>query len=142
MGLFNKLKKEKFEKGLTKENKEEALNVLKSILHALHNKKFESVLSCVHESEIEDLENYLIEYIQGTLELNDFDVIDEYGVECKFKPEYEYSQLYIDEYNDKSGFFLDYDLTSNGYLVDLTLKLKFLYTDTGLKNILVNIDPQ
>lgn len=142
MGLFDKFKKDKFERGLTKAEKEEALNVLKNILHALHNKDFEAIHSYVQESEIDDLENYLIEFVQDTLELNDFDVIDEYGIECNFKPKYEYSQLNIDEYDDKSGFYLDYDLTSNGDLVDLTLQLKFLYTDNGLKSILVNIEPQ
>lgn len=143
MGLFDKFKKQKnrFEKGLTETNKEEALLVLKNILHALHDKDFKSVQSFVHESEIEGLEDYLLEFVQGTLELNDFTVIDEYGVECTFKPNYEYSQLDIDEYNDKSGFYLEYALTSNGKLVDLTLQLKFLYTDNGLKNILVTIEP-
>ncbi len=36
------------------------------------------------------------------LELNDFDMIDEYGLECNFKPKYEYSQLFIELYNDKN----------------------------------------
>lgn len=142
MGLFDRLKKAEPQKGLTEKNKEEAINVLKNILHALHNKNFAAIHSFVHKSEIEDLENYLTECIQGTLTLNGFDVIDEYGVECNFHPNYEYSQLNFYEYNDDSGFVLDYDLTSNGDLVDLTLQLKFLYTNNGLNVIFKNIDPQ
>ncbi|MDE5984881.1 MAG: hypothetical protein K2H13_06485 [Eubacterium sp.] len=40
--------------------------------------------------------------MQDMLELNDFDMIDEYGLECNFKPKYEYSQLFIELYNDKN----------------------------------------
>ncbi len=39
----------------------------------------------------------------------------------------EYSQLEIYDYNDHSGFVADYEMTSNSELVDMTLRLEFLY---------------
>lgn len=123
--------------------KGQAIEVLKSILHAFHEKKFEDILSIVSESEIEEPENFLTEFMQGTLALNDFDVIDEYGIPCSFQPSYAYSQLEFYEKKDKSGFTLEYAMTSGADLVDMVLQLEFLYTDTGeLKSIFKNVDPQ
>ena len=68
--------------------------------------------------------------------------IDEYGVPCNFHPKYEYSQLSVYEYADHSGFTVDYEMTLNSELVDLTLQLKFLYTNSGFHIILLNVEPQ
>lgn len=57
-------------------------------------------------------------------------------------PKYEYSQLSVYEYADHSGFTVDYEMTSNSELVDLTLQLKFLYTNSGFHIILLNVEPQ
>lgn len=122
--------------------REQAIAVLEKILKAFHNKEFSNVRAIVDESEIDDLEDFLAEFMQGTLELNDFETIDEYGAECSFKPQYEYSQLSIELYNNKSGFYLEYDMTSNGELVDMVLQLKFIFTENGLKIIFENVDPQ
>ena len=73
---------------------------------------------------------------------NGFNAIDEYGVPCNFHPNYEYSQLSVYEYADLSGFTVDYEMTSNSELVDLTLQLKFLYTNSGFHIILLNVEPQ
>lgn len=127
---------------LKAEYREQAVAVLEKILKAFHNKNFSEVQAIVDESEIDDLEDFLAEFMQGTLELNDFDAIDEYGAECNFKPQYEYSQLSIELYNDNSGFYLEYDMTSNGELVDMVLQLKFIFTENGLKIIFENVDPQ
>lgn len=87
MFLVNKLKLKKSDQ-MNKIHKEKAIEVLKEILHMFHEKRFEDVVSCVDESKIDDLGNFLLEFMQGTLELNHFDKIDEYGVECSFKPWY------------------------------------------------------
>lgn len=84
--------------------------------------------------------NEFFGYVEKTLELNDFDTIDEYGVACNFHPPYEYSQLEIYDYNDHSGFTVDYEMTSNSELVDMTLQLEFLYTKDGYKVRFLNID--
>ncbi len=128
---------------MTESVKEEAIKTLKSVLHAFHEKRFADILSVVSESEIERPEAFLAEFIQGTLELNGFDTIDEYGVPCSFKPNYEYSQLDVYEYKDNSGFTMEYAMTSGSKLVDMVLQLEFLYTDNmEIKSIFKNVDPQ
>lgn len=73
--------------------KEQPIETLKKVLHVFHEKRFGDILSVVSRSEIEAPEDFLSEFMQGTLELNNFDTIDEYGKPCSFKPKYEYSQL-------------------------------------------------
>ncbi|KYF32338.1 hypothetical protein K1I64_09815 [Streptococcus mitis] len=97
-------------------------------------------MNYVDESEIDDLNEFFY-YIEKSLELNDFDTIDEYGVECHFNPPYEYSQLEIYDYDDQTGFAVDYDLTSNSELVDMVLQVEFLYTDNGYTVRFLNVDP-
>lgn len=119
-----------------------AIDTLKNVLHILHEKKFDNILSVVCETEIENIEDFLLEFVQGTLELNDFDAIDEYGADCSFNPQYEYSQLQMDEYDDHHGFYLEYEMTSNSQLVDMVIQLDFLYNDNStLKSVLKNISP-
>jgi len=40
-----------------------------------------------------------------------------------------------------SGFAVDYQMTSDSELVDLTLQLEFLYIKSGLEIVFVGIDP-
>lgn len=124
------------------QEKEKSLEILKSILKALHEKRYADVINYVDESEIDNLEDFLARPIQETLDINNFDTIDEYGVECNFHPQYEYSQITIKKYNDNGDFDIEYDLTSNGEPIDLVLQLDFKHTKDGLKCIFENIDPQ
>lgn len=127
---------------MTEQHKERATETVKNILHVLHEKHYGDLPSCVDEMEWEDTEQ-IQECIQGTLELNDFDAFDEYGVPCNFRPQYEYHhEIMFFEYNDGSGFAADYELTSGGELTNLVLQLKFLYQDGGLKRVFHTIDPQ
>lgn len=75
------------------------------------------------------------EYIQGTLDMNGYDVFDEYGVPCNFHPSYEYHHE-VEFYERPDGFEAEYDLTSGGELVYLRLQLKFFiygrWTETHL----------
>ena len=120
--------------------KEKVIDVITNILKAIHLKKYEDIMNYVDESEIDDL-NEFFGYVEKTLELNDFDTIDEYDVECHFHPPYEYSQLEIYDYDDQTGFAVDYDLTSNSELVDMVLQVEFLYTDNGYTVRFLNVDP-
>ena len=127
---------------MTEQHRELAIETVKNILHVLHEKRYEDLPSCVDIMEWNDTEE-IRECIQGTLEMNNFDAFDEYGVPCSFQPQYEYHhevQLY--EYSNGSGFAADYELTSGGELVYLTLQLEFLYENGGLKSIFRTIDPQ
>ena len=120
--------------------KEKVIEVITNILKAIQLKKYEDIMNYVDESEIDDL-NEFFGYVEKSLELNDFDTIDEYGVECHFNPPYEYSQLEIYDYDDQTGFAVDYDLTSNSELVDMVLQAEFLYTDNGYTVRFLNVDP-
>lgn len=61
------------------EKKEYAINLLKQILTALHEKRFGDVTNIVDESTLNVDE--IIEFVQGTIELNEFNSIDEYREE-------------------------------------------------------------
>lgn len=124
---------------LDKYKKEKVIDVITNILKAIHLKKYEDIMNYVDESEIDDL-NEFFDYVEKTLELNDFDTIDEYGVECNFHPPYEYSQLEIYDYDNQTGFAVDYDLTSNSELVYMMLQVEFLYSDNGYTVRFLNVD--
>ena len=119
---------------------EKIIEVITKILKAIHLKKYEEIMDCVDKSEVDDLSD-LFECVEKSLEYNGFGSIDEYGAACNFRPQYEYSQLSIYEYDNHSGFAVDYQMTSDSELVDLTLQLEFLYTKSGLKTVFVGIDP-
>ena len=124
---------------LDKYKKEKVIDVITNILKAIHLKKYEDIMNYVDESEIDDL-NEFFGHVEKTLELNDFDTIDEYGVECNFHPPYEYSQLEIYDYDNQTGFAVDYDLTSNSELVYMMLQVEFLYSDNGYTVRFLNVD--
>lgn len=140
MGIFDKLKR-KNETHMNDENKKKAIDVLEKVLDAIHRREYQCILDYVDESDVQDIGS-LFQFVQETLEMNGYNSLDEYGVPCNFHPAYEYSQLNFYEYNDDSGFALEYDLTSESELVDLCLKMKYLYSKTGIKSIFMGIDPQ
>lgn len=134
MGFFDRFKR------IDSSSKQEiVIEVVSNILRAIHSKNYEDIKNYVDESEYDDL-NELFGYVEKTLELNDFDKIDEYAVACYFHPPYEYSQLEIYDYDDHPGFAVDYEMTSNSELVDMTLQLEFLYTKDGYKVRFLDID--
>ena len=130
----------KFKKKDESDEAEKVIEVITKILKAIHLKKYEEIIDYVDESEVDDL-NEMFECVEKSLEYNGFGSIDEYGAACNFHPQYEYSQLYIYEYDNNSGFAVDYQMTSDSELVDLTLQLEFLYTKSGFKTVFVGIDP-
>ena len=135
MGIFDDFEyKENYQK------EEKVIEVLKKILRAIRLNNYSEIIDCVDGSEVDDVRE-LLEYIDDSLQLNDFDKIDEYGVECNFHPNYEYSQLQVYEFNDQTGFAVEYQMTSNSELVDLTLKLEFLYQEDGYNITSIDVDP-
>ena len=129
-----------FKKKDESDEAEKIIEVITKILKAIHLKKYEEIMDCVDKSEVDDL-NEMFECVEKTFEYNGFGCIHEYGAACNFHPQYEYSQLSIYEYDNHSGFAVDYQMTSDSELVDLTLQLEFLYTKSGLKIVFVGIDP-
>ena len=55
---------------MTEQHREQAIQVVKNILHILHEKRYEDLPQCVDEMEWSDTEQ-IRECIQGTLEMND-----------------------------------------------------------------------
>ena len=120
-----------------------AIETIKNILHLFHEKRFDEVPAAVDQSEIDDLPQFLREYIQGTLDLNNMDTFDEYGAPCNFHPRYEYHQLHFFPYTDGSGFAVDYEMTSGAELCQLVLQLIFRYQPDGsLRRVFHTVDPQ
>ena len=135
MGIFDDFEyKENYQK------EEKVIEVLKKILRAIRLNNYSEIIDCVDGSEVTDVKE-LLEYINESLQLNDFDKIDEYVVECNFHPNYEYSQLQVYEFNDQTGFAVEYQMTSDSELVDLTLQLEFLYQEDGYKITSIDVDP-
>jgi len=99
------------------------------------------VINCISEKRYADIEKYarfsdlslsdFTELIEGFLEINELPYIDRFEVPCTFKPQYEYHQLICGVYRDGSGFWADYELTTDGELNDLTLQMEFLFTESG-----------
>ena len=135
MGIFDD-----FEYKENYQNEEKEIEVLKKILRAIHLNNYRDIMDCVDDSEVDDVRE-LLEYIDDSLQLNDFDKIDEYGVECNFHPNYDYNQLQVYEFNDQTSFAVEYQMTSNSELVDLTLQLEFLYNEDDYKITSIDIDP-
>lgn len=123
------------------EYKQHVIDVITKVLKAIHNKDYNDISNIVDQSEITDMES-LFHCVQKSLEMNGFDCIDEYGIPCNFHPKYEYSQIRFYEFDNHSGFDVEYDLTSSSELVDMCLQMKFLYTKSGLKSIFESISPQ
>ena len=99
------------------------------------------IVNCIAEKRYADIKKYadceaislpgLIEEIEGFLELNELPYIDKFNIPCTFNPQYEYHQLSCIPYKDGSGFHMDYGLTTDGDLNDLTLQMEFIFTESG-----------
>lgn len=100
-----------------------------------------AVVDCIAQRRYADMPAYAVleqlsaadleEMIDGYLALNQLTHIDAYGAVCHFKPRYEYRQMRCIPYKDGSGFHVDYDLTTDGELNDLTLQMEFLWNEAG-----------
>lgn len=111
---------------------------LKKVVDLLSEKNYKAIENI---AELEHLTPELIkEIIDEYLELNELTHIDKYGVPCNFNPPNEYKQISGDIYFDNSGFWIDYDLTTDSKLNDLTLQMSFLFWDNNeLKPILLDL---
>lgn len=128
---------------MTEQHREQAIQVVKNILHVLHEMRYEDLPQCVDEMEWSDTAE-IRECIQGTLELNDLEAFDEYDVPSRFHPQYEYHQLDFYERGPRDSFEVDYDLTADGgEPADLCLQLGFVPREDGtLKSVFRTIDPR
>lgn len=109
-------------------NDEEARKIVEPIV--------KEVVDCIAEKRYSDIEKYAefdsvsisdFEWIiEDYLNINELPYIDKFDVVCKFRPQYEYHQLDCIMYKDGSGISMDYNLTTDGELNDLTLQMEFI----------------
>ena len=112
---------------IKKQHIEYAVTVLENILELMNIDAFDEIPMHVDNTEGEDIED-LKRIIQTKLE---GEMVDVYGTPCTFSPDYEYSQECFFTNDDNSGFHLEYDLTTNEELADITLILEFIYNEDG-----------
>lgn len=116
-----------------KSKKEYAIEIVKQVLTALHEKRFEDIEGIVDESSLnaEDLE----ECVQGTVELNDFQTIDEYREENVISMD----NLDVEE-NDPFSLH-SYITADEGNDLPLVLILKLECQDNGSLKTILEIEP-
>ena len=103
--------------------KEKFIGILKRILLDLHNKNYKEILTYVESPEDFDLLDFLETDIEEILEDYDYSSIDEYGVAVEGQEDSERLQVY--EFDDGSGFTIDYILSADEDMMDLVLQLDF-----------------
>lgn len=121
--------------------KEKFIGILKRILLDLHNKNYKEILTYVESTEDFDLLDFLETDIEEILEDYDYSSIDEYGVAVEGQEDSERLQVY--EFDDGSGFTIDYILSADEEMMDLVLQLDFFYIDRAkeeLKCVFRDID--
>lgn len=97
-----------------------------------------AVVNCIADRRYGDIPGYsqlwaltpslIEEMVEEFLALNSYPYIDRFETPCSFSPQYVYHQLSCTAYKDGSGFHVDYDLTTNGELNDLTLQMDFRFS--------------
>ncbi|MDE7432686.1 MAG: hypothetical protein K2N34_12340 [Lachnospiraceae bacterium] len=103
---------------------------VKEVVNCIAEKRYTDILKYANFENI-SLSDFK-EEIEGFLELNELPYIDKFDVLCTFQPQYEYHQLSCYIYRDGSGFHMDYDLTTDRELNDLTLQMEFLFMESDV----------
>lgn len=112
--------------------------ILKNVVDLLAEKDYQGIKKIV---ELENLTTELIaEVVEGYLELNGLSHIDKYEAACNLPTNQAYCQMNGGFYKDNSGFWIDYDLTTDSELNDLTLQMSFLFEKNNqIKPFLLDI---
>ena len=116
------------------ERKEYGLNILKQVLSALHDKRFADINTYVdeHTMEAEDYE----EYIQGTVDDHELNVIDEYDPERELEDDFDYG------IPPSIFFYLEYDITADdGEYTDMYIRIEIEFREDGSIKSSLDIQP-
>lgn len=119
----------------------EFLEILKRVLSDLHQKKYKNILKYVDTQDDFDLLDFLENDLEDTLEDYGYEALDEYGTLVDEDDKIERLDIY--EFNDGTGFSVDYFLSADQELTDLVLQLDFLYTNKlpkGIRCVFRDID--
>ena len=116
---------------MKKEIEIEVINILKRVLYDLHNKNYKKILEYI------DYENFpdLLEFLEKDLEeiLEDYEAIDEYGTIIDETDTAERFEIF--EFNDGTGFAVEYFISADEELTQLVLQLDFEYVGDLNENI-------
>lgn len=112
------------------DKKEKAFEVLKKVLRILNSKEYRSIFSCITKTDIGELSElpaFLEEFVQGTVELNGYDKIDEFNEENYYTVDDTY----------ENGVAIDYVLTADhGHELPICIRLEVF-----MEEILLSIFP-
>lgn len=114
--------------------KEYGLVVLRKILDSLHDKRFSDISEIITDTKtgpLEELPDFLLEFVQGTAEANDFQTIDKFD---------EQAEPYFDEFN--GTFSIEYIMSADdGEELPLLLRLELRDADDGSIQVTLDIQP-
>lgn len=109
--------------------KEFAIELIKKILTAFHEKRFSDVMELADESTLNAEE--LAEFVQGTVKLNKCKRIDEFK---------EKNIAYVSK-EDREPFEIVYHLTAGGKELPLVLRLEVEFGGDGSHKTKLDIEP-
>ncbi len=108
--------------------------IIKNVVNMLAEKRYDELEKIVELNAVSA--DILCDMVEEYLKINGFPYIDKYGVSCNFTPPNQYRQLSCILYSNGSGFHVNYDLTTDSELNDLTLQMKFQFGEPMKAEIL------
>ena len=116
--------------------------IVKEVVNCMANGRYDLIPNYAGFQDesitIEDFKGWAEDYLKD----NGLSHYDKYGVPNNFQPNYDkslYHQFSVYLYNNGTGFEVDYDLTTDSEINDLTLIMEFLFIDNGVKANIVDI---
>lgn len=109
--------------------KQTAVKTIQSVVNAIAAKQYATIPKLIDRSDLpmEELE----EFIEETLRLNG----------QKNIPSFSEADVAFYEDEDGEGFEVEYLLAVDGTSADMILAFEFLITETGLRSILMDVQP-
>lgn len=118
---------------MKKEIEIEVINILKRVLHDLHNKNYKEILEYIDYENFPDLLEFLENDLEEILEDYDYELIDEYGTIVDETDKAERFEIF--EFSDGTGFAVEYFISADEELTQLVLQLDFEYVGDLNENI-------
>lgn len=117
---------------------QKAIEILKQVVDALAEKRYEDI------PELAEMKHWtpgmLRDHMAEHLQLCGLSRMDGWTEERAASPTNPcYQQLNFYHFNNGSGLAVDYDLTSDGKLNDLTLQMEFFYEGEGLRAFFLDL---
>lgn len=117
---------------------QKAIEILKQVVDAISERRYGDIPSLAYTGwwTGQRLEKIIEDFLQAS-SLSGMDRWD--VTQGTPSPNPKYQQLNFYHFNNGSGFHVDYDLTTDGELNDLTLQMEFLYEGEGLRPVFLGL---